>query len=150
MVSGVIGRFIMGNDLVLNGKIVGGVRKAAYFTQLDWVQEQCMEKLGFGPYPGTLNLEISEESLPVVEALQKEEAVKLIPPDPQFCEAKALPVSIGSVSGAIIIPAEDVKVHGKNIIEVLAPLRLKDALDLEDGDSLTLIVNRGGPSDLEE
>jgi CTP-dependent riboflavin kinase len=134
----------MQNEWVLNGKVVSGVRKAAYFTQLDWVQVQCREKLGFNPYPGTLNLEISEEDLPIIEALQEEEGIALIPPDPNFCAAKALPLSIGDVSGAIIIPAEDVSVHGKNVIEVISPLRLKDALHVDDGDSLTLTVKKSG------
>ena len=132
----------MQNQWVLNGKVVSGVRKAAYFTQLDWVQEQCKEKLGFKPYPGTLNVEISEESLPVVEALQREQGIELNPPDTEFCAARAMLLSIGSVTGAIIIPAEDVRVHGKNIVEVISPLRLKDALQVKDGDSLTLIVKK--------
>ena len=132
----------MQNEWVLNGKVVSGVRKAAYFTQLDWVQEQCMEKLGFRPYPGTLNVEVSEESLPTVEALQREQGIELIPPDAEFCAARAMLLSVGSVSGAIIIPAEDVRVHGKNIVEVISPLRLKDALQIKDGDSLTLLVKK--------
>jgi riboflavin kinase len=132
----------MQNEWVLNGKVVSGVRKAAYFTQLDWVQEQCMEKLGFRPYPGTLNVEISEESLPIIEALQKEQGIELNPPDTEFCAARAMLLSVGSVSGAIIIPAEDVRVHGKSIVEVISPLRLKDALQVKDGDSLTLIVKK--------
>ena len=132
----------MQNEWVLNGKVVSGVRKAAYFTQLDWVQEQCMEKLGFRPYPGTLNVEISEESLSIIEALQKEQGIELNPPDTEFCAARAMLLSVGSVSGAIIIPAEDVRVHGKNIVEVISPLRLKDALQVKDGDSLTLIVKK--------
>lgn len=132
----------MKDEWVLNGKIVSGVRKATHFTQLDWVQEQCAEKLGFRPYPGTLNLEISEQSLPIIEALQKEKGVELIPPNREFCAAKAMPLSIGHITGAIIIPAEDVRVHGKNVIEVISPLRLKDALRVDDGDPLSLTVKK--------
>ena len=130
----------MDKEWVLTGKIVSGVRQAAYFTQLDWVQDQCMDKLGFRPYPGTLNLEIEEDSLPVLEELQKQEAKKLIPTDPNFCTARVLPVSLRSEKGAIIVPAEDVQVHGKNIVEIIAPLRIKDALNLNDGDSLTVVI----------
>lgn len=125
---------------LLTGKVVSGIEKAAYFTQLDWVQEQCMEKLGFRPYPGTLNLEISEEDISIIEELQKEEGIKLIPSDPEFCTARVLPVSLGPVTGAIIIPAEDVKVHEMNIVEVMAPIRIKDALKINNGDSLTLVI----------
>jgi len=128
----------------LTGEVVTGVKKAAYFTQLNWVQEQCMEKLGFQPYPGTLNLNIVGDDLPVIEELQKEEGVKLIPPDPEFCTARVLSVALGAVRGAIIIPAEDVKVHGKHIIEVMAPVKLRDAFNVNDGNSLTLIIERSG------
>lgn len=132
----------MQNEWVLIGKVVSGVRKAAYFTQLEWVQEQCLEKLGFKPYPGTLNLEISERDFPIIEALKKEEGIELMPPDPTFCAAKAMPLTIGHVSGAIIIPAEEVRVHGKQVIEVISPLRLKETLRVDDGDYLTLTVKK--------
>jgi CTP-dependent riboflavin kinase len=125
---------------VLTGRIVGGVKRAAYFTQLVWVQEQCMEKLGFRPYPGTLNLEILEEGLSILEELRKEEGEKLIPSDPNFCTARVLPVSLGSEKGAIIIPAEDVQVHGKKIVEIIAPRRLKDVLNVNDGSLLTIVI----------
>jgi CTP-dependent riboflavin kinase len=40
------------------------------------------------------------------------------------------------------MPAEEARVHGKNIIEVISEVKLKDALELDDGDSveLTLIL----------
>ncbi len=132
----------MENEWILSGKVVSGVRKAAYFTQLDWVEEQCKEKLGFKPYPGTLNLEISEKDFPIIEALQKEKGVELIPPDPKFCVAKAMPLSIGHVSGAIIIPAEEVRVHGKQVIEVISPVGLKETLRVDDGDYLELKIKK--------
>ncbi|MDY6972583.1 MAG: DUF120 domain-containing protein [Thermodesulfobacteriota bacterium] len=134
----------MENRWKLTGEVVTGAKKAAYFTQLNWVQEQCMEKLGFEPYPGTLNLDITGDDLPVIEELQKEEGVMLIPTDPEFCTARALPVVVGAVKGAIIIPAENVKVHGSNIVEIMAPVNLRDALKVNDGNSLTLVIERSG------
>ena len=123
----------------LVGKVVGGSRREAHFTQLDWVQEQCEEKLGFRPFPGTLNLEVAEEGLAVIEACRREKTVDLVPPDPAFCVARTFPVSIGPVAGAVIVPAEDVRIHGEKIIEVMAPVRLKDALNVDEGDSVTLV-----------
>lgn len=126
----------------LKGRVVSGAREAAFFTQLDWVQVQCQAKLGFKPYPGTLNLEIGEESLSVLEALQGEEGITLMPPDPKFCVAQAFPLRVGSLCGAIIIPPEDVNIHRKNIVEVMAPVKLKDALGITDGDSVILVIHR--------
>ena len=48
---------------------------------------------------------------------------------------------MGSEKGALIIPAEEVRVHGERIVEVIAPLRLKDALNVDDGDEVTLVID---------
>ena len=134
----------MENKQKLVGRVISGARQAAFFTQLEWVQDQCMEHMDFRPYPGTLNLELSEESILIIEELQKEKTLSLIPPDPQFCAAKAMTVMINDISGAIIIPSEDVNIHEKNIIEIMAPIGLRKALDLNDGDSVTVIINKPG------
>jgi CTP-dependent riboflavin kinase len=128
------------NNLVLTGKIVSGTGKGAYFTRIDWVLRQCNEKLGFKPYPGTLNLEISAEDLPIIESLDKEKGIELISPDPKFCNGKAFPVSLGEINAAIIIPEQKVRVHPKNIIEIIAPLNIKASLNIKDGDSVTVVL----------
>ena len=130
----------MEGDLSITGKIISGEGEGAYFTQIDWVQQQCDEKLGFKPYPGTLNLEISEEYLSVVEPLDQKEGVELISPDSNFCNAKVSPVSLGDIIGAIILPEEKVRIHPKNIIEIIAPVNIKESLNVKDGDSLKVVL----------
>ncbi len=130
----------MGKRVVLTGRIMSGAKKAAYFTQLDWVQEECLQKLRFKPYPGTLNIELTPESLTVLHEIEKHAMTELVPPDSSWCQARVLSLSVGHVSGALVMPSEDVRIHGKAIIEVIAPVSLKDALNLRDGDEVTLIV----------
>jgi len=133
----------MNSSITITGRIVSGVKKGAFFTQLDWVQEQCQEKLGFKPYPGTLNLEIAAETIPTMEAHLQGGGMQLTPPDADFCTGQVYPVSVMGVSGALVAPAEDARVHGKNIIEIIAPISLKEALDVKDGDEIMLTFNRG-------
>ena len=130
-------------EMTLTGKIVSGVKQGAFFTQLDWFQSQCRDKLGFEPYPGTLNLEISIDDVPIIETLEQEAEIDFIPPDSEFCSGKAFPVLVEGIRAAIVIPAEEVRVHGKNIIEVISDQRLKDVVNVDDGDcvTLTLIAN---------
>ncbi|MCP4683328.1 MAG: CTP-dependent riboflavin kinase [Desulfobacterales bacterium] len=131
----------MEDNWVLIGKIISGVKKGAYFTQLDWVQEQCMEKLGFRPYPGTLNLELSPEYIPVIESIYNGKKEELIPPDTGFCSGNLFSLRIEGIQAAIVVPAENVKAHDKNIIEVISPLCLKEALNVRDGDEVILSPN---------
>ena len=127
-------------DLSITGNIISGAGEGAYFTQIEWVQQQCNEKLGFKPYPGTLNLEIPGEFIPVIELLDQKKGIELISPDSNFCNAMVFPVAIGNIHGAIIMPDEEVRVHPKNIIEIIAPLNLKASLEVKDGESLKISI----------
>lgn len=130
----------MAENLAITGKIIRGTGEGAYFTQIAWVQQQCDEKLGFKPYPGTLNLEIPEEYFSVVEYLDQKNGIELISPDRNFCNAKVFSVSLGDIIGAIILPEEKVRIHPKNIIEIIAPVNIKESLNVKDGDFVNVVV----------
>ena len=130
----------MTDQLEITGTIVSGAGQGAFFTQLEWVKEQCLEKLGFAPWPGTLNLEISTDRVDLIEELREKGGKALISPDANYCSGHVLPISIEGIKAAIVIPAEDVRVHAKNIIEIIAPEMLKDELDVKDGDWVTLTI----------
>jgi CTP-dependent riboflavin kinase len=132
----------MNGNIKITAKIISGVKQGAFFTQLDWVREQCRQKLGFVPWPGTLNLEIPVDSMSLIEELRPEEGIELVPPDSNYCSGRVFPVSVEGIPGAIVLPAEDVRVHGKNIIEIISPKWLKEALGVKDGDWVTLEIDR--------
>jgi len=130
----------MEENFILAGKVVSGSGQGAYFTRIDWVQRQCNERLGFKPYPGTLNLRITAGDLPIIESLAQKKGIELISPDPKFCNAKAFAVTLGEIKGAIIMPEEKVRIHPKSIIEIIAPLNIKEALHVKDGDIVTVVL----------
>ncbi len=133
----------MKENIKIKGKIVSGSKKASYFTQLDWVRNQCITKLGFSPYPGTFNLEIEGDNLKILDKFKKTTTMELTPDNKDFCSAKILPVevsSIKSIKAAIIIPEEEVNIHKKNIIEIIAPVSLRKNLNLEDGDIVEVFL----------
>jgi CTP-dependent riboflavin kinase len=130
----------MESHLEIMGKIVSGAGEGAYFTQIDWVQQQCHQKLGFKPYPGTLNLEIALDDLPKIVTLGQKNGIELISPDPKFCNAKAFAVKLGKINGAIIMPEEKVRIHAENIIEIIAPLNIKATLNVKDGALLSILL----------
>ena len=131
----------MRNPAVLAGRIVGGAGEAAYFTELDWVQHQCREKLDFKPYPGTLNIAVEEGSLSLLQELRDRPGIPIVSPNPDFCNARSLRASLENIGGALIIPAEDVAIHGANIVEMIAPVCLKETLGLQNGDRVEIVVD---------
>ena len=132
----------MAEEWLLRGRVRSGAGRGAFFTQLDWVQEQCLARLGFRPYAGTLNIEVNPGDIPLVEEMQREEGIELVPPDPEFCRGRTLYADLGGFTGALIIPEESVRIHGTNIIEVMAGVGLKQALNLKDGDPVTILVKK--------
>jgi CTP-dependent riboflavin kinase len=107
----------MKRQWILQGRVASGSKTAADFTQLDWVQQQCREKLDFTPFPGTLNLDIDLDYFPVITELQGADAIELIPQGSDGCAGKVIPLSIEGIRGAIVIPERKVNIHGQNTVE---------------------------------
>jgi HAD superfamily hydrolase (TIGR01509 family) len=84
---------------------------------------------------------VASEYVPVIEEIMKFDGIELISPDPAFCSGKVLRVDIEGITGAVMIPAEEVRVHGNNIVEVIASKRLKDALCVKEGDIVSLKID---------
>jgi CTP-dependent riboflavin kinase len=49
-------------EIVLKGTVFSGRGKGRHFVDLPWARKQFQEKLGFNPYPGTLNLRLLKKS----------------------------------------------------------------------------------------
>lgn len=124
--------------LTLTGTIQSGAGQGAYFTQVAWVVAQCRRMLGYKPFPGTLNVRVNDTDLDVLDAFFGETDFELIPDDPAFCSARVKRITVNGIPGAVILPSEDVRIHEKRILEILAPCSLKEALGLRDGDCVTI------------
>ena len=132
----------------LRGIIQKGVGQGSFFTSLPWVKEQFQKATGFSPYPGTVNVRISEEDLPRMEDFFSTKDFEIVPTDPKFCAGSFKKVYINGIPGAAVFPSEDVRVHRKEIIEIVCGCHIKDTLHLTDGDPV-LITDSHDPSQRE-
>ncbi len=120
---------------ILHGVLRDGKGDGGIFTQLGWVRKQFQEKLGFDPYPGTLNLQVKGDSS--IAALRKRAGIMIEPEAPGYCEAKCLNVTVnGKAKATWIIP--DVPGYPMDLIELMAPVSLRDKLSLKDGDIVSI------------
>jgi riboflavin kinase, archaea type len=130
---------------LLEGTVVSGANEGAHFLGLGWVRDAIRRIAGFDPYLGTLNVHILDaDALLRWREIRKAAGVSLTPPDPQSCGGRLLPALVeGQIRAAVVIP--DVTRYGDDVLEVIAPVRLRTHLGLRDGDRVKLTIERPTP-----
>jgi len=129
----------VGDRRKLTGVVFTDLGRGASFMSLGWVQRALRDRLGFSPYPATLNLrpESEEDMASWREVRNQMTGIEIPSPDSSFCQARCFLVEIeGKYRGAVLLP--EVEGYPADKIEVLAPVRLKDELRARDGDRVTL------------
>ncbi|MGQ9460819.1 MAG: DUF120 domain-containing protein [Candidatus Bathyarchaeaceae archaeon] len=122
--------------ITLRGRVFRGGGKGSLFVNLPWAKKQFKEKLGFSPYPGTLNLRLTSGI--GIENLRKAEGIKIEPPEGS-CSGRCFKALVmEKVWGAIVIP--DVEGYPSGVLEILAPVNLRKALNLKDGMEVEVTV----------
>ena len=120
----------------IDGEVKAGLGKGAYFISQEFYSNEFRKNLGFVPYPGTLNVVVSDEYLDEINEI-KDNCLNIIKPDEGFGAVKYIEAVLNDeVKGAIVFPAKTV--HDVNYLEFIAEVRLRDELGLEDGDIVTL------------
>ena len=125
------------NTLCITGTVFSGKGEGAKYVGLPWVKEQIIRKLGFVPYVGTLNIRLTEDDAKrLAKALEKAKAIE-ISPVAGFRRGKCYRASLADgVECAIVIP--DATDHPEDVLEIVAPVNLRDRFHLGDGDSLDI------------
>ncbi|MFB6090257.1 MAG: DUF120 domain-containing protein [Halobellus sp.] len=130
----------------LDGTVTSGMGEGRHYISLSGYMEQFTERLGYEPFPGTLNVELSEESIRSRSAMS---SLSGIPIDgweddertfgPATCYAAAVSDGDAVAEPTHIIVPERTH-HDETQLEIIAPVRLRDELDLADGDRVTVRV----------
>lgn len=128
-------------SIKIRGEVFSGVGEGRYYVSLEGYRNQFKEKLGFDPYPGTLNLKIPKEEMYFRRRLDEESGILIegfSTEDRTFGEVKAFRCRISDVEGAVVIPK---RTHYPfEILEIIAPVKLREKLGLKDGDIVEVEV----------
>ena len=134
-------------DILVVGVVTEGIGEGGYYVRIPGYLAQFEEKLGYKPYFGTLNLQLSNLTNDILEEKQKSRiSVKI----DGFKKAGR---TYGSVEcykcvvsrldnqekklDAVILKIKRTY-HKKNIVEILAKPYLRDKLKLKDGDRVRI------------
>ncbi len=126
----------------LVGEVVSGMGEGKYYISLDGYVEQFVEKLGYEPFPGTLNLSLDDESTRRRAALENVEGTLIEEWENEertFGAATCYEASIDGVEAHVIRPHRSH--YPDETLEVIAPIKLRDELGIDYGDDVTVEVS---------
>lgn len=123
-------------SITLEGTVFTGFGEGAYYISKEHYRKQFMEKLGFDPYPGTLNLKLSTDydlkARSELEAYPGIEIEGFRNEDRTFGPVKCYPVIVeNEVKGALILALRSH--YDASVLEIIAPVPLRRHLKLKDG-----------------
>ena len=131
------------DTIEFEGVVFSGLGEGGYYMSLEGYVRQIEEKFGFKPYPGTLNVRLTGRS-ELLKRVKLDEYPSIMISG--FSDGKRTYGSVraykASINGyrpaAVVIPSRTV--HKIDVIEVIAPVNLREQLDLRDGDHVRVTV----------
>lgn len=129
--------------VMLRGIVVKGLGEGRYYLLLNGYVNQIEKKLGFKPYPGTLNLKLKT----IDDIVKKAELLKtpgiIIEGFSNglrtYGRVKAFKAKINNIENVAVILPERTS-HGLDILEIIAPFNIRKKLNLKNGDEITVTV----------
>ena len=130
-------------SVTLEGTVFTGLGEGAYYITKEHYRKQFIEKLGFDPYPGTLNLKLTTEydlkTRTELEAYPAIEIEGFKNEDRTFGLVKCYPATIGNrIKGALISALRSH--YDISVLEIIAPVCLRKHLNLKDGNKVKVEI----------
>ena len=130
-------------SITLEGILFSGLGEGAYYVTKEGYRRQFMEKLGFDPYPGTLNIKVTNDyDLKALSELETYPAIELEGFEDEsrtFGPVRCYPAIINNkAKGAVIYAMRSH--YGSSVLEVVSPTFLRRQLNLRDGNKVKVEI----------
>lgn len=126
--------------LELKGKVVPGLGEGKYYMGLEGYRRQFKRKLGFTPYPGTLDVELDSASRAVKEELRTLPGIKIDgfkTSERTFGPVKCFEAKLRGRRVVVALPS---RTYRPDVVELVAPVNLRKRLRLSDGSAVKIEV----------
>jgi len=131
------------HSITIFGEVFSGLGEGAYYVSQEAYRRQFIEKLGFDPYPGTLNIRVTD-----IEGIRLRAELDAYPgieiegfknKNRTYGPVKCFHSTINDGErGAVVLALRSH--YGKDTVEIIAPVCLRDKLGLKDGDKVKVEI----------
>jgi len=125
----------------IEGNTITGLGEGNYYISNNGYRKQIEEKLGFTPFPGTLNIKLDQGNTIIRRSLDIRKGIRIdgfTSDNRTFGGGICLPILIEDTKGAIIQPERTH--YPEDIIEIIAPINLRSHLNLKDGSTVKIKI----------
>ncbi len=131
-------------SVTLEGTVFTGLGEGAYYISKPDYNKQIVKKMGFTPYPGTLNVRLTSDydikTRRDIEAYPAIEVMGFQNEDRSFGLVKCYPAIIGGkIKGALVTATRSH--YDASVLEIIAPVCLRKQLGLKDGHKVKVEIS---------
>ncbi|MFZ8795822.1 MAG: DUF120 domain-containing protein [Acidilobaceae archaeon] len=120
------------------GRVFGGVGEGSFYVSL--YSRRFLEKLGFKPYPGTLNLRLLEDVEVFNICLSRANHILIEPPSipgVRLGAVHAYPAEVeGYFNPSVFIVRPVITIYKSDVVELIADTSLRETLNIRDGQTI--------------
>jgi riboflavin kinase len=128
------------------GTVVSGMGEGAYYMSLDGYRKQFKERLGYEPYPGTLNVKLADQIFTNARReIGKYPSVFIDGFSDNtrtygWVKCYVANINNGAINNAAVLILERTH-YDESMLEVIAPVSLKQSAGIQNGDKINVKVH---------
>ena len=132
------------SHLELNGSVISGLGEGAYYMALNGYTKQFKAKIGYVPFPGTLNIKLNHlQATQIIQQLDELDNVEIDPFSDgkrTYGWVKCFHVTLNNSNKCELIRLERTH-HDSSVIELISKNNLRKTARLQTGSKVTVRID---------
>jgi len=129
-------------QIIIKGRVIDGLKDGKYYMSLNEYRKAIKKKLGFDPYPGTLNIRLmnnrDREKKTILMRMDGINIESFRKGGRVFGSLKCFDCKIDGIKASILIPERSH--YGSDILEIISPFELRKKMNLKNGNIISVRV----------
>lgn len=126
--------------LRFSGQVTSGLGEGRYYLSQPGYIVQFQERLGYTPYPGTLNIRVDPKELLRIDGLRDWEGIRIDGFQASGRTFGGASCYGGRINGRPCHLIRPDRSHYQDVVELIAPESLRESLSVHDGDTVSVEV----------